>query len=83
MIDLYQLFEKQEYSEIELSDGTSLTIRYNEGGVSGEEHTVHWSQPTRTGIEASLLPPDAATFIFHGKTARIAITAALQSRYPE
>ena len=84
MIDLYQLLEKQEYSEVELADGTSLVIRYDSGKPSGTEHTVEWTAPGPIpGNKFVHMLGDSLLCMFQGKTARIAITAAIQARYGE
>lgn len=77
MIDLYQLLEKQEYSEIELSDGTRLVVRYRITNNTDRLHSAAWEHAPGANI------PEWALTLYEGKTARIAITAALQARYPE
>lgn len=83
MMTLYTLIEQQQYAEIELADDTILVIRKTDNKSPDMKWSASWESN-----HATIEPADGGkpvdgyhAYIYHGKSARLAVENALQARY--
>lgn len=82
MIDLYELIGNQRSTYIDLDDGSCLIIEKMKTTNPEQKYLASWHMPF-TGPDGGVAISQSEFYmhLYMGKTARIAITAALQERY--